>query len=113
MEFIKVPLGVEDLTGQDFGMLVVLGLTSQRGTESQIRKINCWGVECLCGNTQSDVQGNNLSSGVKWNCGCVVKNEALRKKAKREDNASKYNTKVKQRPLPIRCIFFSRPKASP
>lgn len=55
---------VEDMTGQRFGMLVVL----RRGATREGRPT--WLCECDCGNT-AEIAGRSLRSGNNRSCGCM------------------------------------------
>lgn len=52
-----------DLTGQRFGMWLVVSRASNIGSQT------AWNCLCDCGNT-GVVQGNNLKSGISGSCGC-------------------------------------------
>lgn len=55
----------QDLTGQRFGSLTVVGLAQQR-----IHNRRSWSCRCDCGG-QRDVPTNDLKSGGVTSCGCV------------------------------------------
>jgi len=55
---------LDDLTGQVFGRLTVIGLASQRK-----RGQAAWLCQCECGN-RTTVSGNNLRAGRTVSCGC-------------------------------------------
>ena len=52
-----------DLTGQRFGMYLVVSRAGNIGSQT------AWNCLCDCGNTRI-VQGNNLKSGTSSSCGC-------------------------------------------
>jgi len=56
----------EDLTGQKFGRLSVLGLSDKRGSRGQ------YYYDCLCDcGERTTVEGTSLSSGATRSCGCL------------------------------------------
>ena len=55
---------VKDLTGKKFGMLTVLGSSTQR-----LRNVFSWDCVCDCGN-QKTVAGADLRCGDVKSCGC-------------------------------------------
>lgn len=59
-----------DLTGRNYGRLIVLGL-SHRGKRGRA----WWNCKCECGN-ESCHQGANLRSGATTSCGCFRKEKA-------------------------------------
>ena len=56
-----------DLTGQRFGKLVVIKLSTPKGT-----KHHKWLCKCDCGN-ECTVSRDNLISGITKSCGCLRK----------------------------------------
>jgi len=56
----------EDLTGQKFGRLFVVGLSDRRGNRGQYY----YDCKCDCGN-DTTVEGTSLSSGATQSCGCL------------------------------------------
>ena len=55
-----------DLTGQKFNMLTVVGKTANRSHSRQIM----WLCECACGRT-TQVRSDSLTRGEKYSCGCT------------------------------------------
>lgn len=70
----------ENLTGQTFGRLAVLGPAEDHVSPSGRRYVR-WLCRCECGN-QVTVMGKNLKSGVTRSCGCLQKDA---QKGRRED----------------------------
>lgn len=56
----------EDLTGQTFGRLYIVGLSERRGNRGQYY----YSCKCECGN-DTEVEGTSLSSGATQSCGCL------------------------------------------
>lgn len=63
VKFQGMSYPVEDLRGERFGLLTVLGYAGHRN-----RKV-MWVCQCDCGQVKSMV-GNNLTSGGVRSCGC-------------------------------------------
>lgn len=57
--------GFIDRTGERFGLLTVLGLSSRRGSKGQV----FWRVRCDCG-TEKEVRGPDMVGGHIVSCGC-------------------------------------------
>ena len=58
---------IKDLTGQRFGLLVVLGIGEQVGNHAYK-----WFCRCDCGIVKQ-IKGGNLKSGHTISCGCYKK----------------------------------------
>lgn len=59
----------QDLTGESYGMLVVIGI----GSKVEGRKKH-WMCQCSCGNVKS-VRSDSLKSGAIRSCGCLKKEQ--------------------------------------
>lgn len=62
----KLPKGTNDLTGQTFGRLTVLGIAPKRPGQKPIR----WWCRCECGNV-IDATPAHLKKGSVKSCGCL------------------------------------------
>ena len=60
----------EDLTGNKYGLLTVLGQTEDYVTKNGNRRYARWLCECECGNIKS-ILGISLKSGNAKSCGCM------------------------------------------
>ena len=63
----RVGSGFENLTGETFGRLTVLGLSGRRGGRKSY-----WVCKCICGNKKV-VRGDVLKVGDVKSCGCLKK----------------------------------------
>ena len=85
------PLVVEDLTGQKFGRLTVLGRDIERDAENiklGKKSVTHWLCVCDCGNPEiKSVTGYQLKTGHTQSCGCYA-SEQIAKRNK------KYSTKI-------------------
>lgn len=79
----KQPVNTLDMTGQRFGRLVVLKISSERSETGKIQ----WDCICDCGNTKK-VVGTYLRSGRTKSCGCLS-NETRRKSSTKTHGQSK------------------------
>ena len=57
---------IDDLTGQVFGNLTVIGITDKRKNGYNV----IWHCKCTCGN-EIDVKGSDLKRGHTTSCGCI------------------------------------------
>ena len=57
---------IDDLTGQVFGNLTVIGITDKRKNGYNV----IWHCKCTCGN-EVDVKGSDLKRGHTTSCGCI------------------------------------------
>lgn len=62
----------EDLTGQRFGRLTVIGLNEE---VSKQKKKTYWNCKCNCGN-EKVVRGDSLRGGATTSCGCYQKEKS-------------------------------------
>lgn len=60
----------EDLTGREYGYLLVKGVAEPSFTPSG-RKLVRWNCSCRCGKENIDVLGTSLRAGAATSCGCV------------------------------------------
>jgi len=82
-QFITLPRTIQDLTGQRFGRLVVLGpRTYHKG------KSATWYCQCDCGNTTETSRGS-LMGGRTQSCGCLHR-EQLAERNKRHGLTDHY-----------------------
>lgn len=76
-----------DLTGKQFGRLLVLRL-DQEATFKHKHQKTVWVCQCSCPNkTITSVVGNSLSSGLTTSCGCW-RTEVSRKNGKKRDSST-------------------------
>lgn len=61
----------ENLTGQRFGMLIVLYRSQDKVQPSGQKKV-MWHCKCECGN-EKDISAHSLKSGSAYSCGCYRK----------------------------------------
>lgn len=73
-EFVELPRGAKDKSGQRFGRLTVLGPVKRKPT---YKKGVAWFCQCDCGNTTT-VMAGNLQSGHSRSCGCLSVDTATR-----------------------------------
>lgn len=71
-------MGVNDLTGQRFGMLTVIGRAPDHVSANGKRR-TYWLCACDCG-TEKAVRGTHLTSGAIVSCGCFGKKKLLESK---------------------------------
>jgi hypothetical protein len=64
---------LEDLTGQRFGKIVVLGRADEDKFYGK-KKVTTWKCQCDCGKIVNMV-GNNLKRGLTTSCGSCVNNK--------------------------------------
>lgn len=84
------PKNIEDLTGQKFGRLTVIGRDLERDIEEnkQGKKSVHWLCKCDCGsNKRPSVTGYQLKSGHTQSCGCYASEQIARRN-------KKYSTKT-------------------
>lgn len=72
---IKTPIGtyIEDLTGQKFGRLTVLGLTDKKSDNRWL-----WKYQCDCGNIVYQTR-HKLTCEMALSCGCLQREWAVKK----------------------------------
>jgi len=75
---IKTPIGtyIEDLTGQKFGRLTILGLTDKKDNDNRW----LWKAKCNCGNTvYISMHRLKMKNGGTRSCGCLQREWAVKK----------------------------------
>lgn len=65
---------IEDLTGERFGRLIVIGVSTERTKSNRIK----WDILCDCGNAKS-IQAINLKTGDTTSCGCAHKEQLIKR----------------------------------
>jgi hypothetical protein len=92
----------QDLTGQKFGRLTVIGFAGRRG------KNRYWNCRCECGESPV-VFGGNLKGCVTQSCGCLRREVAAKAATKHGLHGSKIHTSwngMKNRCLNSKCEKF-------
>ena len=74
---------INDLTGQKFGMLTVIGLGEDYVNPNTGKHRIRWLCQCECGNTKS-IQPTTLRHGKAQSCGCLQKKLASERMKERE-----------------------------
>ncbi len=88
------PLRVEDLTGQKFGRLTVIGRDLQRDEEEYkngTRTNAHWLCKCDCGNPQiKSVTGYQLKTGHTQSCGCYASEQIAKRNKEYSTKTNKF-----------------------
>lgn len=88
------PLRVEDLTGQKFGRLTVIGRDLQRDEEEYkngTRANAHWLCKCDCGNPQiKSVTGYQLKTGHTQSCGCYASEQIAKRNKEYSTKTNKF-----------------------
>jgi hypothetical protein len=101
---------MKDLTGQRFGRLTIIGLSSERMTAGNGRTKVTWDALCDCG-TAIKASSDHLLSGHTQSCGCYLKERIIETKTTHGRNSRKRKidrTLARYKEMKTRCLNSNR-----